>query len=177
MTYLPYTGIGSRDTPEQILKKMRACSKRLKELGFTLRSGGAKGADSAFEQWGGVGAEIYLPFDVFEGKHDNGYHFINAQFLPTYNEAVRMASEFHPNWPACTERAKQMHTRNVYQVLGQSLDKPSLFLLCWTNGGKVVGGSGQALRVAKAYDVPIFNLYFDDALESLGQWLKGNGYV
>lgn len=177
MTYLPYTGIGSRSTPEPILKKMRACSKRLNELGFTLRSGGAKGADSAFEHWGGVGAEIYLPFDGFEGKHDNGYHFINAQFLLTYNQAMQMASEYHPNWIACNERARQMHTRNVYQVLGQSLDKPSLFLLCWTNGGKVVGGSGQAMRIAKAYDVPIFNLYFDNALDKLGEWLRGDGYV
>ena len=169
MTYLPYTGIGSRDTPESILKKMGACSKRLKELGFTLRAGGAKGADSAFEQWGGVCAEIYLPYDGFQGKHDN---FINAQFLPNYNQAVRMASEYHPNWAACNERARQMHTRNVYQILGKELDKPSLFVVCWTKDGKASGGTGQAMRIAKAYDVPIFNLYFDNSLESLGQWLS-----
>jgi len=177
MTYLPYAGIGSRDTPEHVLKKMRACAKRLKELGFTLRSGGAKGADSAFEQYAGTQAEIYLPFDGFEGKRDNGYQLINSQFLPHYSKARHMASEYHPNWSACNDRARQMHTRNVMQMLGASLDKPSLFVVCWTKDGRASGGSGQALRIAKALDIPVFNLYFDDALVRLGEWLKENGCV
>ena len=177
MTYLAYTGIGSRDTPEPILKKMRACSKRLKELGFTLRSGGASGADEVFECKAGQSAEIYLPFDGFERKRDNGYQFINAQFLPSYSQAMKMASDYHPNWDACSGGAKKMHTRNVFQILGQGLDKPSLFVVCWTKDGKASGGTGQALRIAKAYDVPVFNLYFENALDKLGEWLKENGYV
>ena len=171
MTYLPYTGIGSRDTPEPVLKKMRACSKRLKELGFTLRSGGAKGADSAFECQAGQLAEIYLPFNGFNGKRHDGDFYITAPFLASCYEAMQMASEYHPNWGACNERAKQMHTRNVYQILGANLDSPTLFVVCWTKDGKASGGTGQAMRIAKAYDVPIFNLYFDNALESLGEWL------
>jgi len=35
----------------------------------------------------------------------------------------------------------------------------------------------QAMRIAKAYDVPIFNLYFDSALDNLGQWLRESGHV
>lgn len=135
------------------------------------------GADSAFEHWGGVGAEIYLPFDDFEGKRDNGHYFVNAQFLPSYRKAYKLASEYHPNWDACSGGAKKMHTRNVFQILGQGLDKPSLFVVCWTKDGKASGGTGQALRIAKAYDVPVFNLYFENALDNLGEWLKENGYV
>ena len=44
-----YTGIGSRETPGLILALMGRISARMDRLGFTLRSGGADGADAAFE--------------------------------------------------------------------------------------------------------------------------------
>ena len=50
MIYKPYTGIGSRETPTAILDLMIAIGGVLAQRGFTLRSGGADGADDAFEQ-------------------------------------------------------------------------------------------------------------------------------
>lgn len=44
-----YAGIGSRKTPKKILEQMRNISSFLAKEGYTLRSGGADGADSAFE--------------------------------------------------------------------------------------------------------------------------------
>lgn len=41
MTYLPYAGIGSRKTPEAILRLMWLIGATLAANGFTLRSGGA----------------------------------------------------------------------------------------------------------------------------------------
>ncbi len=44
-----YTGIGSRSTPEAIQKIMTELAYELGKSGWTLRSGCAPGADSAFE--------------------------------------------------------------------------------------------------------------------------------
>lgn len=49
-----YTGIGSRETPEDIQSWMKAFAIRMQKHGYTLRSGGAGGADSAFEHGCGI---------------------------------------------------------------------------------------------------------------------------
>jgi hypothetical protein len=49
-------------------------------------------------------------------------------------------------------------------VLGAGLDRPSDFVLCWTADGSTdgaarsTGGTGQALRTAAAFGVPVLNL-------------------
>ena len=48
MSRLFYTGVGSRKTPKDILDFMVLCGKRLADLNYVGRSGGADGADSAF---------------------------------------------------------------------------------------------------------------------------------
>jgi hypothetical protein len=42
-------------------------------------------------------------------------------------------------------------------VLGLDLETPSKFIICWTKNGKGQGGTGQALRIAKEYGIPIFD--------------------
>jgi predicted Rossmann fold nucleotide-binding protein DprA/Smf involved in DNA uptake len=49
MTNKFYTGIGSREVPNDIQYLMQKIATKLESLGFTLRSGGASGSDSAFE--------------------------------------------------------------------------------------------------------------------------------
>ncbi len=44
-----YTGIGSRETPEDIQITMKGIAEKLYNLEYILRSGGADGADRAFE--------------------------------------------------------------------------------------------------------------------------------
>ena len=59
-----YTGIGSRKTPIEIINKMIKLGQILGKHGYILRSGGANGADKAFEQGcdNVLGKkEIYLP--------------------------------------------------------------------------------------------------------------------
>ena len=56
---------------------------------------------------------------------------------------------------------QDLHTRNVFQVLGPSLDSPSEFLLCWAADGEASGGTGQALRIAATHSVPVYNLQRD----------------
>jgi hypothetical protein len=68
--------------------------------------------------------------------------------------------------------AKKLMARNMYQVLGQDLETPTSFIVCWTKDGKASGGTGQALRVAKKYNIPIFNLYNENAAAELYNHIK-----
>lgn len=164
---LSYAGIGSRETPASVLKQMRQIAVLLAEQGVVLRSGHAGGADLAFEQ--GCNAvhgpsEIYLPWAGFNGECRNQ---IIAQELPTYDTALNIAAQMHPNWQACSRGAKSLHTRNVYQVLGANLDDPVLMVICWTKNAASGGGTGQAIRIAKHFQIPVFDLADPTALDSL----------
>jgi|SRR6056297_204301 len=152
-----YAGIGSRKTPEDICRKMHNAGRAIAKLNGTLRSGGASGADKAFETGCDTingDKEIYLPYKNFNG---------NSSPLYGTDKTVRLfAKKFHPNWNALSSRGHDFMGRNVYQVLGHRLDTPADFILCWTPNGDITGGTGQALRIAVAYDIPIFNFATDE---------------
>ena len=148
---LYYAGIGSRSTPQDVCALMNKCAQRLEELNFILRSGAALGADAAFEA--GVSdpahKEIFLPWAGYNGSESK------RTYAPA--EAFYLAAAFHPAWDKCSTGAKKMHTRNCMQILGQKLDTPVSFVLCWTKGGKHLGGTAQALRIAQHNGIEIIN--------------------
>ncbi len=59
-----YTGVGNRDTPHEYLEKMTVLASLLEKEGCILRSGGAEGADTAFEN--GV-RSLYNKEIIFHG--------------------------------------------------------------------------------------------------------------
>lgn len=154
--YSPYAGIGSRETPDNILALMRGIARMLAERGYTLRSGGAEGADQAFEYATPVlvQMEIFIPWNGFNGKPDTMR--LTEHEIAT---ARSIAEKYHPNWLACKDAVKKLHTRNVCQVLGRGCDSPSKFIVCWTRDGKATGGTGQALRIAEDRGIKIYNLH------------------
>lgn len=171
MNYI-YTGIGSRATPIEILRLMEALGRNLALRGWTLRSGGADGADTAFEE-GAVAAqgkkEIYLPWRRFNGR--DGDDFFWSYDKEIHERAEEIAGSVHPAWSACNHAARKLHTRNVYQVLGQTLDKPSSFIAFWTPEANT-SGTNQALRVGALHNVPSFNLRELHAKDELAEFLK-----
>lgn len=42
-------------------------------------------------------------------------------------------------------------------LLGRDLNDPVDFVVCWTPGAQAVGGTGQALRIAEAYGIKVYN--------------------
>ncbi len=163
MIYKPYTGIGSRSTPIAIKQQMTETARLLKREGWTLRTGGAQGADTAFMCGSWLEprhCEVYLPW--------KGFNELNECNLPKpTHEAKVIASKFHPGWNNLSHGAKALHARNVHQVLGRDAAKPVLsrFVLCWTPDGaetkttRETGGTGQAIRIALAYSVPVINMF------------------
>lgn len=175
-----YAGIGSRDTPADIQQLMKDIAVELREAGYWLRSGHADGADLAFEHGSAGHNEIFLPWKGFnydspqaQGLVHTGHYVLQANWV-----ADKIAAANHPNWAACNEAARKLHTRNVYQVLGHGLgimatDRISEFVVCWTKDGKASGGTGQAMRIAQAYNVPVFNLQHADGFDKLAAHLQG----
>ena len=48
--------------------------------------------------------------------------------------------------------------RNACQILGMDGETPVSMVICWTPKGLRTGGTGQALRIAEAFNIPIFDL-------------------
>ena len=148
-----YTGIGARKTPGDILNAMVQVGEHMAKEGHTLRSGGAQGADRAFEigcDYKSIGTkEIYLPVKGFQGNNSSLY-FVTQ-------DAMNVAAKFHPRWDALPTFVKLLMGRNAYQMLSIDLKTPTTFVICWTPDGKVVGGTGLALRMADYYDIPVLN--------------------
>jgi len=166
-----YAGIGSRDTPADICALMTRIAIRLDRGGWTLRSGGAEKADEAFDHCV-TRAEIYLPWPRFTEKSNrmhplpSGPNVIVRSSIPL--EAFAIAEKHHPNWMNLRDSHQRLHTRNVPQILGNDCKSPVAFVVCWTPDGSTgittpkTRGTGQALRIAHAHGIPIFNLQRED---------------
>ena len=173
-----YAGVGSRDTPKPVLDLMKEIAIELAEHGYILRSGHSDGADLAFERGSNGKNQIWLPWKDFnyESPQAQGLKH-TGHFVYQYNwMADSIAKALHPGWNNCSDGAKKLHTRNIYQVLGPGLgvvqqETVSRFVVCWTADGKASGGTGQAIRCAEAYKIPIFNLHDPKAFDRLAKLL------
>ena len=150
-----YAGIGSRDTPKWICEFMTNVAEYLEGKGYILRSGGAEGADTAFENGCyKTNADIWEPND----------------YLPRWTSVF--VDHFHPAPDKLKPFARKLMQRNALQILGLEGDEPVEFVVCWTKDGKFSGGTGQALRIADYYNIPIYNLYYNEVYEKI----KGRVY-
>jgi len=162
-----YAGIGSRETPIQILKLFTQIGKYLANKNYILRSGHAEGADSAFEYGCTMvngQKEIYLPWKGF-GDSDSKLVVLDPK-------AFEIAESHHPYWHNLKEGARKLQARNSHQVLGWDLETHSKFVICWTKNGKGSGGTGQAIRIARAYNIPVFDAGSWKDIEDVRKELK-----
>lgn len=173
-----YAGVGSRDTPKDIQNLMRQLATALEKVGYILRSGGANGADSAFES-GVVNTDnkrIFLPYKGFNK---------NASTLYAEPSAVALgwAEKAHPYFKNIkSDFARKAHARNANQVLGLDCKSPCSFVICWTPDGaentkechsvEVTGGTRTAVVIAAINKIPVFNLARPDAIARLRAFVK-----
>lgn len=151
-----YAGIGSRETPSEICDKMKKIAKILSKA-LILRSGGANGADSAFEE-SAEHCEIYLPNHEFNGRIHDDIKYFNYQKMPGAVLAQEMTYQFHPKADNLINTSFHLHSRNAMQIFGKNMNDPVEFVVCWTENGELKGGTAQALRIASHYNIPIYNL-------------------
>jgi hypothetical protein len=132
---------------------MTELAKELESRGYTLRSGGAQGADTAFEK--GVSNKK----EIFPGGQKAG------------ERELKIAREIHPN-PQALDNSKNpafvwnLMARNTNQVFGKNLDVPVDFVIAWTQDALTdytkrsikSGGTGQAIDMASRKGIPVINL-------------------
>jgi len=167
-----YTGIGSRNISDEISEEMTEIAQILSKNGYTLRSGGAEGSDTAFEKGAGDNKEIYLPW---KGFNNNESMLYNISY-----QALELASEIHKNWKYLTPPVRKLMARNCYQVLGEDLQTPSDFVVCWTKDGcetndkrtQKTSGTGQAISLADKNNIKVYNMYNEKSKKELNNLLE-----
>ena len=223
-----YAGVGSRQTPRDIIILMEAIASKLSQAGWSCRSGGAAGADRAFERGARCILSQYVDPPTIEiftpGKKlikwnysrssDSWFNKITNIKMESWLTAEEIASEVHPVWNTLSQYPKSLITRNTFQVLGLVEKVPevveervietrnsrgipsrtasyvtgrvpeyikteaSSFVLCWTPDGAVeetsrrTGGTGQAIRLANKFNIPVFNLARIEHKNRLEEWIN-----
>jgi hypothetical protein len=167
MKYKSYAGIGTRkEIPSDVELLIYNVAIKLAQRGFILRSGGADGCDTIFENGADKVTgkkEIYTPDD--------------ANF-----KSDLIAKTYHPHWKNIKNSfVKKLISRNSYQILGGDLKTPCDFVICYTHDGVVrgedttihSGGTGQAVRIASAHNIPVYNLGYDKHFSKWQKWVFG----
>src|SRR5688572_5678480 len=121
---LYYAGIGAhQNVPDKILNQMSDIAFRFSRMDWILRSGGAQQCDLAFET--GLGLlgrkEIYLAGDASPRAYEIARTFVRGE------------------WDDRGSYAQDLLARNVHQMLGRDLDRPSRIAVCYTSNGQDKG--------------------------------------
>ena len=157
-----YAGIGSRETPPEILQLMTKIAEHMRGRGYILRSGGADGADTAFEDGAGDSKEIFYAQDA--NGDDNAYALLDKVCLSLDNapdDSSRMR-----------RYVRNLLARNMYQILGKSLDTPVDCVICWTPGAQLLGGTRYAIRLAQLKEIDVYNLADSDTVQRITQRME-----
>ena len=158
-----YAGIGSRETPAEVLELMTKTSSWLEDKGYTLNTGVTfrgkeEGADGAFSK-GTTKKNLF-------GPEEYGTN-------PTSREIVK---EIHPAPHNLKEGGMKLMARNTNQVFGKNLDTPVDFVLFYaeetSNPLRPKGGTGQAVEMARRKGIPTINMVDSNWREQLSEALK-----
>ena len=155
MATLRYAGVGARATPRAVLSHMTVMAGWLARTGWTLSTGGADGADSAFAAGAPAGQRtVWLPWRGYNGLRGQDCRVLSAAEL---SACIEIAAPLHPAWERCSPAVRKLHARNA-AVLGLMLDRPVDAVVAWSERGEAVGGTGMAIRIAEARSIPVLNL-------------------
>jgi hypothetical protein len=172
-----YAGVGSRQTPRDVLAVMEALAGQLAASGWVLRTGLSRGADQAF-YCGAVTAggrvELYLPWPGFEAgaRLQGDERTVRVTEWPSA-AACELAARHQAGWHRLSREQRLLLARDAHQVLGADLRSHARLVACWTADGGLDGqglyedGTGQALRIAHDHGVPVFNLARPEHLQEL----------
>lgn len=160
---MTYAGVGSQETPEDVRTIMHKMAGYLESKGYTLLTGDALGADSAFAS-GCQRKRIFTASDATE-------------------LTLAIAQEVHPAPWLLPSYAKRLMARNTNQIFGANLDTPVDFVLCWTHDGctshasrrRETGDTGQAIALASLKGIPVINIRNENWRDELKEALVKAG--
>ncbi len=167
-----FSGIGSRKTPPEICKILSKIGKKLQNVknpkSLILRSGGADGADKAFEKFVQSQNKIIYTPQNFNKKSENLDICISE-----------LESILDPNIKLKNIRpfVKLLLLRDINQVLGDPINgwQKSKFLICWTPtenyASREAGGSRYAIRCALKHNIKVYNLINNQTMKMVLDWI------
>lgn len=166
-----YAGIGSRRTPDDVCQIMVGLGHKLAKDDWILRSGGAEGADAAFEKGADIvqgQKEIILPWQGFNGNKSN--LVIGEREEDQW--ASDTAQENFPWFEKQRDSTKKLLARNMMQVLGIRGDEPCAAVICWTDLPQ--GGTNYAMTLAERNGIPVWNLHDEISMGKVHRFLSEN---
>jgi hypothetical protein len=189
-----YSGVGSRETPVEIMNRMSRLGTALCDMGYRGRSGLAPGADLSFYQgaqlsqrFDEIGFDNYLPNEwIFRKPEFGGFipdenkRIFNAKLFSNYEKARELALEARGSFNGLKNGGIELHCRNSYQVLGHELIHPSKILICYAKpiGAanykekcKVSGGTNTAVQIAYKYNIEVVNLWWPENIDRVDRFL------
>lgn len=160
--YLSAAFTGDKDTPPEILAKVKEIAQFLESKGYTIRVGG----DGPFEEAAEMAVnkkELLLPWKDFNNKTSTTTYSIER--------ASHIAKMFHPAYENMKKGVQGILAKNARLIMGNKMMSPSTLLVTWTPDGVEdirsvnvgSGFSGHAVKIASAARVPVFNLAKPDA--------------
>lgn len=169
---MSYAGIGSRETPKDVLELMTKAATWLEGKGYKLQTGYKRkqangklveeGADKAFSD-GTKNKELFGPDmanaktrSVAEEIHPN----LKGMWSAVYNKWVSKVGKEKATEYA--DGAIGLQERNTFQVFGAKLDTAVDFVLFYAEETKdpmrPKGGTGQAVEMARRKGIPTINM-------------------
>lgn len=157
-----YAGIGSRSITNEEKEFIESISNILR-FRYVCYSGNAEGSDIAFQTGSKGKCVIFIPWRGFN-KLQFDYECKEKcmdYFLPT-KESYNSIFKYHPNPMALNRGGTSLMARNYHQVMGYEDKYPIInFIICCADqdkDGNILGGTGQACRIAKDNDIPVINI-------------------
>lgn len=181
---MTYAGIGSRETPQDVLDVMTKAATYLESLGYTLRSGGAEGADTAFEKGVKSKKQIFKGFDKTGDTEKKIAHEIHPNLQGAMEGSKKRAIAKGKDGERSAKAVENLMARNTNQIFGEKLDTPVDFVLAydpsgWTGKGPrpVKGGTLQAIDMAARKGIPVINMADPNWRAQLKEVLKNKPAV
>ena len=168
-----FAGIGSRKTPQHILDLMFWIGYLKAQKQEACATGACIGPDQAFANgtiYGGGVVHLYLPWYSYEQVWVNSLprNQITITVLRDSDiEANNSVNQFHPTPEKLSQGMRKLHARN-YLILNQ-INRP---VICYTEGGRVQGGTGQGIRIAQHLGKIIHNLGDKNILDQYTHWVQ-----
>lgn len=180
-----WTGVGSRDVPDDVSPVLIWVGKCMALLGGVLCTGDAIGSDYLFkvgyDECRGANmppAQVYytkkknqrdLQHDPVKGQHE-------AERYPTWEQSSAIAFRARGSFEGLFPSGIGLHSRNPMQVLSETLEDPRKIIVFYARPvgkkGKVDGGTNTAVQVAIQYDIKRVNLYVEETRNEFIQYLK-----